>query len=120
MVWLTVGAPAQAQEAISNAMHVRQPYNIETFGAFRMLILAGDFSPKVDLTAVLAKRPTTGVGAVADARGEITIYAGKLIVSYGKEAPDPAAGSERAALLAVARPAADVGPADPDRPLHTS
>ena len=37
MVWLTVGAPAQAQEAISNAMHVRQPYNIETFGAFRML-----------------------------------------------------------------------------------
>jgi hypothetical protein len=102
MVWLTVGAPAQAQEAISNAMHtVRQPYNIETFGAFRMLILAGDFSPKVDLAGVLAKRPTTGVGAVADARGEITIYDGKLIVSYGKEASDPAAGTERAALLTV-------------------
>jgi len=77
-------------------MHVRQPYNIETFGAFRMLILAGDFSPKVDLTAVLAKRPTTGVGAVANARGEITIYDGKLIVSYGKEAPDPPANAERA------------------------
>jgi alpha-acetolactate decarboxylase len=66
-----------------------------------MLILAGDFSPKVDLAGVLAKRPTTGVGAVADARGEITIYDGKLIVSYGKEASDPAAGTERAALLTV-------------------
>src|SRR3974390_1953580 len=102
MVWLTVGGPAQAWEAISNAMHVRQPYNIETFGAFRMLILAGDFSPKVDLTAVLAKRPTTGVGAVADARGEITIYDGKLIVSLGKGGSPKNPSLELASLLAIA------------------
>jgi alpha-acetolactate decarboxylase len=102
MLLFYAGDPAQAQQPMADAIHtVRQPNNIETFGAFRMLILAGDFSPKVDLAAVLAKRPTTGVGAVADARGEITIYDGKLIVSHGKEAPDPAAGTERAALLTV-------------------
>jgi alpha-acetolactate decarboxylase len=101
-VWLTAGAPARSQPVISDAVHmVRQPYNIEAFGAFRMLILAGDFTPKVELAAVLAKHPTTGVGALADARGEVTIYDGKLIVSYGEQAPHPAAKAERAALLAV-------------------
>jgi hypothetical protein len=102
IVWLTVGAPARAQQAISDAVHtVRQPYNIEAFGAFRMLILAGDFRPKVELAAVLAKHPTTGVGALAEARGEITIYDGKPIVSYGEQAPHLAAEAERAALLAI-------------------
>jgi hypothetical protein len=87
---------------MSDSLHTtRQPYKIEAFGAFRMLILAGDFSPKVDLAQVIAKRPTTGVGTVADARGEITIYDGKLIVGYGQEASHPPAASEQAALLAT-------------------
>ena len=42
-----------------------------------MLILEGDFSPKVSLGAVMAKHPTIGVGTVADARGEITIHDGQ-------------------------------------------
>lgn len=73
-LWPFAVGLAQAQQPMERAiLHtVRQPYSIEVFGAFRMLILAGDFSPKVDLGAILAKRPTTGVGAVADARGEIT------------------------------------------------
>src|ERR1700739_2429024 len=87
-----LGAAAQMPQAAMDAgLHaLRQPYGVETFGAFRMLILTGDFSSKVPLGSVMAKHPTTGVGAIADARGEITIHDGKLIVSYGREAAHPA------------------------------
>jgi hypothetical protein len=102
MFWLFAGSTGEAQQAMPDSLHTtRQPYQIEAFGAFRMLILAGDFTPKVDLARVLAKRPTTGVGAVADARGEIAIYDGKLIVSYGQETSHPPAEAEQAALLAT-------------------
>jgi hypothetical protein len=100
----------------------REPYRIRSFGAFRKMILEGDFSPKVELGEVMAGHPTTGVGALADARGEITVYDGKLIVSYGKAGAQPAADAERAALLAVGTVAAwqtvavdhDVAPDDID------
>ena len=59
------GAPALPQAL--------QPYNIETFGVFRNLMMTGDFSAKVRLDDAMAKHPTTGVGALADARGEIMI-----------------------------------------------
>jgi hypothetical protein len=48
------------------------------------------------------RQATTGVGAVAEARGEITIYDGKLIVSYGREASRVGAETESAALLSIA------------------
>jgi hypothetical protein len=110
--FLAALAPAMAQTSL--------PYAIETFGAFRKVILEGDFTPKVSLGAVMPKNPTVGVGAVADARGEITIHDGKLIVSYGKAGPHPAAESEPAGLLATAKVAGwqtikveqDVGPDD--------
>src|SRR6188472_1326102 len=95
LVMLSLGAAALGQHRIS-----REPYTLETFGMFRSVILNGDFTPKVTLRDVMAKHPTTGVGAVADARGEITIFDGRLIVSYGKQAPHPIA-EEGAALLAV-------------------
>ena len=87
----------------SAAAQTPLPYAIETFGAFRKVILEGDFSPKVSLGAVMSKNPTVGVGTVADARGEITIHDGKLTVSYGKAAQHPAAEAEPAALLATAK-----------------
>jgi len=100
MLW---AAGAEAQQPTVNPTHtVREPYSIEAFGTFRSLILAGDFSAKVELERVLATHPTTGVGAVSDARGEITIHDGKLIVSYGRNGPHPTAETEHAALLAVA------------------
>jgi len=96
----TQAAAQTMPQGADPAMHtLHQPYDIETFGMFRKLILEGDFTPKVNLGRVMAKHPTTGVGAVADARGEITIFDGKLIVSYGKMAPHPAADAESAALL---------------------
>jgi hypothetical protein len=75
-----------------------EPYSIESFGVFRDLMLQGDFSPKVALALVMSRLPSTGVGAVSGARGEITIFDGKLIISYGKPAA-PAPDREAAALL---------------------
>jgi hypothetical protein len=108
IAWLFASDPVRAQQPMEGApLHtLREPFGIEAFGAFRMLILAGDFSRKVDLGAAMARHPTIGVGAVADARGEITIDDGKLIVSYGRDGPHPAAEQEGAALLAVATVAA--------------
>jgi hypothetical protein len=92
----------QMQSSGVDAMHtMRQPYDIETFGLFRNMLLTGDFTAKVQLGAAMAKHPTTGVGALADARGELTIYDGKLIVSYGKTSTQADANSASAALLAM-------------------
>jgi len=92
----------QMQASGDAPMHtMHQPYDIETFGQFRKMLLTGDFTAKVRLGAAMAKHPTTGVGAVADARGEITIYDGKLIVSYGKTDAHSDANSDSAALLAM-------------------
>src|SRR6202166_4404754 len=102
---LVIGAAAaQTTQPVNNSglRTERQPYDIHSFGAFRMMILEGDFSPKVGLGEVMSEHPTTGVGAVAEAGGEIRIYDGKLIVSYGKAGSQPAPNAERAALLAVA------------------
>jgi hypothetical protein len=100
---LTAGPALPQMQPISDvAAHtLHQPYSVETFGAFRNIMMSGDFSPKVRLADVMAKHPTTGVGALADALGEITIFDGKLILSYGN-APPADTSSASAALLAVA------------------
>jgi hypothetical protein len=129
---LIVGGPSLSQQAIN------RPYSVETFGVFRDMMLSGDFAPKVQLGAVMVKHPTTGVGAVADARGEITIFDGKLIVSYGKDSTprDPATdestrrdpATDAASLLAVGSTAnwqsitvdRDIAPADIESYLATA
>jgi alpha-acetolactate decarboxylase len=83
--------------------HGAEPYGIETFGAFRELMLKGDFSPKVAIGSVMMQMPSTGVGAVSGARGEITILDGKLIISYGKPDGRPVHAEETAALLAIGK-----------------
>jgi hypothetical protein len=105
VVGLLAGSPALPQQAMpmddTSTHTIHQPYDIETFGEFRKIMMAGDFSSKVRLDAVMAKHPTTGVGALADARGEITVYDGKLIVSYGKDGAPADVNSQSAALLAT-------------------
>jgi hypothetical protein len=87
-------------DATTHTLH--QPFDVETFGAFRNIMMGGEFGAQVRLDTVMAKHPTVGVGALSEARGEITIYDGRLIVSYGK-ADTPAEGPlESAALLAIA------------------
>lgn len=112
--WITAvaaAAIAAATPALSQQMQppeeasvhtVHQPYSVETWGEFRKIIMLGDFGAKVRLDAIMAKHPTTGVGAVADGRGEITIYGGRLVVSYGRGGTHPDVNSESAALLQVA------------------
>jgi len=48
----------------------------------------------------MAKHPTVGVGAVADARGEISIFDGRF-VSYGKGGKSADASLEYASLLVL-------------------
>ena len=102
---MLVAGAALAQHAPPGvaAPHTQEPYGIETFGVFRDLMLQGDFSPKVALGQVMSRDPSTGVGAVAGARGEITIADGKLIISYGSTDAAPAADAETAALLATGK-----------------
>jgi hypothetical protein len=95
--------PQQTQpsgDAFTHTLH--QPYDVETFGEFRKMMLTGDFTPKVQLRAAMAKRPTVGIGAVANARGEISIFDGKLVVSYGKTGPSTDPSLEYGALLVIA------------------
>jgi hypothetical protein len=103
VAWATlVAAVASAQHATpsgTSASLAAEPYSIEVFGVFRDLMLQGDFTPKVAMSGL----PSTGVGAVSGARGEITISDGKLIISYGKSDAPPASNSETAALLATGK-----------------
>jgi len=95
-------ATAQHGEAMpSEAAAAPQPFGIETFGAFRNLVMQGDFSPKLVLGHVIRTGATIGVGALADARGEITIIDTLPVVSYGKPGEHPPAAAEQAALLTV-------------------
>ncbi|MFL6951431.1 MAG: acetolactate decarboxylase [Xanthobacteraceae bacterium] len=79
-----------------------QPYGIATFGEFRKMAMQRDYAAKATLAAVVANGATDGVGAVTDARGEVTIVDGKAIVSYGKETDRLPPASETAMLLATA------------------
>ena len=65
------------------------------------MMMTGDFGAKVRLGEVMASHPTVGVGAVADARGEISIFDGRLFINYGKSGPSTDANSEYAALLVI-------------------
>jgi hypothetical protein len=78
------------------------PYGIATFGEFRKMAMQRDYGAKATLATVVANGATEGVGAVTDARGEVTIVDGKAIVSYGKETDHRPPAAETAMLLATA------------------
>ena len=87
----------------TSASLAEEPYRITAFGVFRNLLLQGDFTPKVAIGSVMSQLPSTGVGAVSGARGEITIADGKLIISYGRSDAPPAPNSETAAVRPPAK-----------------
>jgi hypothetical protein len=99
------GGPTSAQmpamgDAATHTLH--RPFDVEAFGVFRNIMMGGEFGAQVRLDTVMAKHPTVGVGALSEARGEITIYDGNLIVSYGKADAPADRPLESAALLAIA------------------
>jgi hypothetical protein len=80
------------------------PFAVRSFGAFRAMIAAQDYRPKVALGDVKEDGATEAVGAVADLRGEITMIDGRFVVSYGAGCGDcPPPHRERATLLASGR-----------------
>jgi hypothetical protein len=78
-------ATAQHAQPSHPAPAATRAFSIESFRAFRNLMLQGDFNSKASLANIMAKQPTTGVGAVSGVRGEITILDGNLVVTYGKD-----------------------------------
>jgi hypothetical protein len=104
MATLVAGVASAQHSPLSGTQpRAEEPYSIEAFGVFRDLMLQGDFTPKVAVGLVLSRLPSTGVGAISGARGEITIADGKLIISYGKLDAPPASDGETAALLATGK-----------------
>jgi len=93
-----------AATLVATAAHAQapQPYGIATFGEFRKMAMQRDYGAKATLATVVANGATDGVGAVTDARGEITIVDGNAIVSYGKETDRRPPAAETAMLLATA------------------
>lgn len=103
VVGAVIGAIISADLALAqSAPPDAGPFSIETIGAFRDLIQKGDFAAKGTLANAMTRRPTTGVGAVSGARGEVTIWNGRSIVSYGKPDASAPASGETVALLATA------------------
>lgn len=79
------------------------PFNLAVHGAFRRMVHARDFAPKVELKSVMHSGATIAVGAVSGLRGEITIIDGVTLVSYGAPcSPCTPANEETATLLASA------------------
>jgi len=91
---------------IGSAMLARaqapDPYAIVTFGEFREMAMQRDYAAKTTLAAALADGASDGVGALADARGEITIVDGVPVITYGGAAEHPPAAEENAMLLTTA------------------
>jgi alpha-acetolactate decarboxylase len=106
LLGVTLLSPALAQKKdqhpLKPPLHtVSEPYHLESFGSYSLMVLRGDFAPAVILGEALAKHPSTAIGELAAARGEITVYDGKVYVSYGKPGEHAPPEKESAALLAI-------------------
>jgi hypothetical protein len=77
------------------------PFRVTNYGAFGTMLMQRDFATKVVLRRAIGNK-VDGVGALSDARGEITILEDAPIVSYGVGEHHPPA-DETAMLLSTAR-----------------
>jgi hypothetical protein len=119
---MLVGGLASAQHSPpsgASSPRAEEPYSIEAFGVFRDLMLQGDFTPKVAIGLVMSRLPSTGVGAVSGARGEITGEACKDFILPAVGAKHLCAISSLRQALATrddkVRPADALAPASPER-----
>ena len=96
--------PGPGGHAPASAAPIGGPLAISVYGNFRAMVQTQDFAPKAQLGSLVQRGATEAVGAVAGLRGEITVVAGRLVVTYGMPCPtcgEP--GEESATLLAAAR-----------------
>lgn len=82
------------------------PFGITAYGNFKRVFHTGDASGSVVLASVPASPGVYGVGALADLRGEILIWDGKVFVSRGQSitgSVEPPGPHDQAALLVTGR-----------------
>lgn len=90
--------------AAADSGPVSGPFSLAVYGAFRRMIQLQDFAPKVQLKSVMHSGATEAIGAASGLRGEITVIAGKLLLTYGNPCPSCGApGDDHATLLAAAK-----------------
>jgi len=82
------------------------PFNLKHYGNFKEMVYMKKVDGVVDLKAALAGKHTYAVGAIKNAEGEITVYDGKVLLSYGKDGLDKVTreipSGEQAELLVTA------------------
>ena len=82
------------------------PFGITAYGNFKRVFHTGDASGSVVLASVPASPGVYGVGALADLRGEILIWDGKVFVTRGESitgSVEPPRPQDQAALLVTGR-----------------
>lgn len=82
------------------------PFNLKHYGNFKRMVHMKKVDGVVDLKTALEGKHIYGVGAIKNAEGEITVYDGKVWLSYGKDGIDKVTreipSGEQAALLVTA------------------
>ena len=81
-------------------------FDVTAYGNFKKMKHTGDVSGKVALSSLSPLGGTYGVGALADLRGEILVWNGKVLVTPGESetgSTRPAAPKDQATLLVTAR-----------------
>jgi hypothetical protein len=82
------------------------PFAISVSGNFKRMLHSGDASGKIALASLLRSAETYGIGALADLRGEIMLWEGKVLITPGESAAgaaQPPGAGDQAALLVTAR-----------------
>lgn len=60
------------------------PFNVSIHGNFKRMVHTGDASGKIALASIPRSAGTYGVGALADLRGEILVWDGRVLVTPGQ------------------------------------
>ncbi len=86
---------------------VNNPFNVSAHGNFKRMMHAGDASGKIALASISRSVGTYGVGALADLKGEILVWDGRVLITLGGESgsasTQPLRGDDQAALLVFAQ-----------------
>jgi len=81
-------------------------FDITAYGNFKKMVHTGDASAKVALLSISRSGGIYGVGALADLRGEILVWDGKVFVTPGESdtgSTRPSTAEDQATLLVTAR-----------------
>jgi len=84
----------------------KRPFNISVYGNFKQILYTGDAPGKISLASIPHLAGTYGVGALADMRGEILVWDGRVLATPGESlsgSAQPPKVNDQAALLVTAQ-----------------